>query len=132
MKRATVFFVCFLIFVFGVNAVTDFLTIPTTGHVETSGDLRVFPDTLDWGNVSFNVPISRNVNLTNVGNATITNLNLTWIETTSILINYSIVWNLEGSSINPLETKGATFILTVYDADEGDFTLNLMVNHDAN
>jgi len=127
LKQATLLLMGFLMFSFGVFAVTRYLRVPTGGEINLMGNLVADPSNFSWGNVALKVPVTRSVNLTNTGNATITKLNLTYVQTTTILINYTVSWNLEGWSINPSETLKANFTLTVYNATKGSFALELYI-----
>jgi hypothetical protein len=73
-------------------------------------------------------PISKSVDITNTGTKDITALHMTYTSSSTNLHAYTLTWNCEGLSLQVGYVITATFNLTVSEATEGAFTINISIN----
>ena len=128
VKTATLLLAIFVMLAsIAYGATQVFVTIPTKGRVTAS--MVAYPLTFDWGNLTFNTLYTQSVELTNTGNATINNLNMTYTWPSSL--TGSLKWNLENTSLAVGVTEIAQFNLTLTDAPlNEDFNVDITISGD--
>jgi len=104
---------------------TDGDEIPD-GHMTPLAGLSATPSTIEWGNVTVGLAVTRAVNLTADG-TDISSLNMTVANHTANLRNYTVTWDAEGYPLKSGESLLANFTLTVRDADKGNFHMTILV-----
>lgn len=109
----------------GIAVAVKQYVIPSTGYYK--GELFIDPSSIDWGNLTRGASSIRSINLTNAG-PDITSLNMTHTLKSGNLYNYTLTWNVEGNSLPTGTWTTATLNLTIYDADEGPFSIDITVN----
>lgn len=114
---------CLLVGVAIGVAVKNYL-IPSTGYY--TGELLIEPSSIDWGNLTRGNSSIRSVNLTNSG-PDIASLNMTYSLKTGTLYDYTLSWDAEDKTLATGYFLTATFNLTIYDADEGNFEIDIAV-----
>jgi len=117
---------------FGVTIAAPFIflvLIPSFGTVALPIDVSVDPVNIDWGTITIGNSTLRNPTLTNNGKD-IAALNMTYGNTTGVLVgaNYTLTWDAEGDPLPNGYYIIANFILTVYNATEGAFTVDIWIN----
>jgi len=97
-----------------VIAVTLLTTIPTSGTFTSAYGVTLVPTSVDWGNVTMGVPVTRTVSITNTGTKHITSLAMSTASWTGIgLTDFTLTWDLGGQALNVGVTKTATFVFTL-------------------
>lgn len=126
LKMATLAFAAFTLYVASASAAYYYsLQIHTSGVVTPPG-LAASPASIDWGTVPLNVPVSKTVALTNTGGVALSTLNMT-VTNVAGLTNYTVSWNLEGSTVAPAQTVNATFTLTVHEYAASNFSFDIAI-----
>jgi len=127
-KIATLLFICFAVTItFAWASTKDLATIPTDGTV-VEPTVGVTPSTVQWGNVTVNVPNLQTIEVTNMGPLDITNLHLTY--TLPETFDATVTWDLEGTSLNVAQSTFAQLNLTLTVAPEGPFTFDIIIQGD--
>ena len=109
-------------------AANEYFKLPTSGYIETEYDITFNPTSIDWGNMSIGVPISYLVNITNTGTRNFTNLNVTCDDWSDNLIDFDLECNVLWEPLVINQSIIANFTLTIYEATQGDFTLDIYVS----
>ena len=118
VKTATLLFGIFVMLAsIAYGATTVFVTIPTTGRVTAS--MVTNPSNIEWGDMAFNTVCTRVVDLTNTGNATISNLNMTYTFPSNL--TGTLTWDLEGTSLAVGDTEPAQLNLTLTNAPLNEY-----------
>ena len=99
------------------------------GHLTPLAGLSATPTSIEWGNVTVGLAVTRAVNLTANGED-IGSLNMTVANYTSNLRNYTVTWDAEGYPLKSGESVMANFTLTVRDADTGNFHIEFLVGEE--
>jgi len=89
--------------------------LPSFGTVTQDYGLTVEPSAINWGNVSLNENVTRQVNITNTGR-NIASLNMTYNGTANLL-NYTLGWDGEELALPSATNLVANFTLTIYEAN---------------
>lgn len=87
-------------------------TLLSSGTVVQNYGLSVVPSSINWGNVTLNENVTKQVNITNTGR-NIASLNMTYNGTANLL-NYTLEWTAENSTLLSGNSLIANFTLTVY------------------
>jgi len=100
------------------------LQIPSQGIIDTNtSTLQATPSTLDWGALAPNQQATRNVTLINTAATATHPLTMTASPTVGVLI-----WNQEGSIIQPGQSIACTFTLQVSASPPlGAFSFNITI-----
>ena len=118
MKKQTLMYLGLAVIVFlAVNTVVApfifIVLLPSFGVVQLNYNLSTQPLNINWGVVSLNEDVTKSVNITNMGRD-IVSLNMTYNSTVNLL-NYTLGWDAEGSSLSTATSLVANFTLAVYD-----------------
>jgi len=88
--------------------------------------LTAVPPSIDWTGVSLFTPVTRNTTITNNSDQT-ANLTVYTMNASANLHDYTLTWDAESYILDPTESVTANFTLTVLNATEGGFTLDIVV-----
>ena len=124
---ASILIIALLTFTTLVYAVPWILSIFTHGTIKSAYGLTATPSSIDWGIVSLNTPISRLVDITNVGTINITKLTMTYNKSSLNLMDYTLTWNCADFALPVGYYVTANFTLIVYTAVEGAFNFDIWI-----
>lgn len=85
--------------------------LPSFGIYKPSIDVFISPPLLNWTTVTLNIPLTKQVVITNNG-APISHLNMTYNATANLLL-YKLTWNGEGLPLPSGQMLTANFTLTI-------------------
>ena len=96
--------------------------LPATSQINQTdphmSPFKIEPNTIDWGLVTVTIPVTRSVNITNLGSNS-TRLNMTSRNATGALENgsYALTWDAENLTLPSNGWLLANFTLTIYEAN---------------
>jgi len=126
---ATIGLICALLGTYIVYALTFPATIPTSGTYTGTIIVTLNPISIDWGPVTLANPVTKNVEITNIGTQHIKNLNMTTSPQVGLTSSdYTLTWNLEGSPLNVADSKIASFTLTIIKTVASSFSFDIIVD----
>jgi len=88
--------------------------------------LTAVPPSINWTGVSLFTPVTRNSTITNNSDQT-ANLTVYTGNASANLHSYTLTWDAEGIMLEPNESVTANFTLTLLNATEGGFMLDIVV-----
>lgn len=95
----------------------------TTNTITTSPNLQATPNIIDWGTLRPTQQVTRQITLSNVGDASTQPLTMTHDSAVGV-----VTWNLEGLTLYKGQNVIAKFTLTAFEnASEGAFSFNITV-----
>lgn len=109
-----------------VTALIELLPISWTGTIPSKTSISTNTTSISSGNITLGLPIVESIKLTNIGTTNVT-LNMTYTGSAN-LIDYTLTWDCEGESLPVGYYITATFTLTVTEAEEGAFKIDIVIH----
>jgi len=105
--------------------------LPSIGTITTEYALIVEPSPINWGTFNLTTPITQQANITNTGTRNFEALNMTSNLNSGAVYNYTLTWDAEGIKLPMGYYVVANFTLTVYNATDGDFQIDIHIQDGA-